>query len=129
VARPVEGSTETAEPADPQAARLTVERLIGWLESVAQAARAESDGAESFGVFGTATAATWLTGELGDRVNFFVDEDPSRVGRTHLDRPIYAPSGVRSGGKVYVALPPPWGESVARRLSDDRVRYISPPPF
>jgi 2-polyprenyl-3-methyl-5-hydroxy-6-metoxy-1,4-benzoquinol methylase len=127
VARPGTGSTEPAEPAGPHSARLAVERLIGWLDSVARSARAEADGAEAFGVFGTATGATWLAGELGDRVRFFVDEDPSRVGRTHLDRPIHAPSGVGPGGTVYVALPPPWGESVARRLSDDRVRYISPP--
>ena len=64
VARPGEGPTGTAEPADPRAARQTVERLIGWLESVARAAGAEADGAESFGVFGTATAATWLTPSL-----------------------------------------------------------------
>ena len=92
----------------------TVEHLIGWLESVVQAATSAADRSERFGLFGTATGATWLTGELGDRVRFFVDEDPSRIGRTHLDRPIYAPAEVPPESVVYVALPPASAESVAR---------------
>jgi hypothetical protein len=106
-----------------------VEGLIAWLESVARDARHAAARARSFGVFGTATGATWLCGELGDRVQFFVDEDPSRVGRTHLDLPVYAPSGVPPASDIYVPLPPPWGALVARRLSDRPARYLAPPPF
>jgi SAM-dependent methyltransferase len=129
VARPAENPTSSMNTPDPFAARATVESLIGWLELVVGAARAVAERADSFGLFGTATAASWLAGELGDQVRFFVDEDPSRAGRTHLDRPIYAPSDVPPGSDVFVALPPHLGDLVAQRLGNERTRYVAPPPL
>jgi SAM-dependent methyltransferase len=82
-----------------------------------------------FGIFGTSIAATWLTGELGDRVAFFVDEDPSRIGRSHLDRCVFEAGRIPAGAHVLVALAGEVGESVARRLEaarPDATVYVLP---
>ncbi len=49
---------------------------------------------EKVGIFGSSIAATWLFLELNGKVDFFVDEDLHRIGKTHLDRPIIHPRDV-----------------------------------
>lgn len=70
-----------------------------------------------FGLFGTAIAATWLDAELEGAAQFFVDEDPTRIGNRHLDRPILAPADVPEHATVFVALPSPTAEEVMERLT------------
>jgi SAM-dependent methyltransferase len=111
----------------PTVTRRRIEVLVGWLQSVAAAARDASRTSESFGLFGTSTAATWLTSELGSCVEYYIDEDANRVGRTHLNRPIYSPGQAPPGGCVFVALPTSLAGSVALRLGDSRVRFVPPP--
>jgi hypothetical protein len=57
-----------------------------------------------FGLFGTSTAACWLTGELDTPPDFYVEEDPQRVGRSAFGRPILAPGQVPSGACVFIPM-------------------------
>ena len=101
---------------------------IEWLQDVMDAAvRAARGGC--FGLFGTAIAATWLFGSMGDRIEFFVDEDPSRIGGRHLDRPILAPDQVPAGCDLFLALTPAVAERVRRRLRQYPIHLHSPPPI
>lgn len=78
----------------------------------------------SFGLFGSSIAATWTAANLSRLPNFFVDEDPARVGRAHMERPILHPSKVPADSDVFVALPPASCESVRTRHSGkNRVRW------
>lgn len=93
---------------------------VRWLEHVRQLANGLA-GRSPFGVFGTANAATWLASEVGtDRVAFFVDEDPGRIGRQHFERPICAPRDVPESARVLVAVPDPIGLAIAERLRQVR---------
>jgi hypothetical protein len=53
---------------------------------------------------------------LGDAVSFFVEEDPNRLGRPYLERPVLSPAEVQPGSVVYLALIPQIAAQVARRL-------------
>jgi hypothetical protein len=88
-------------------------------------ARAAARGG-NFGIFGTSVAATWLAGDLGDAVEFFVDEDPARQGRRHLGRPIYAPQQVPKGASVYLAFVAQVSSAIAQRLGALPIRFASP---
>ncbi len=95
-----------------------VARCLVWLEqtlSVAQRTQSQSRG--SFGVFGTSIGATWLASSLDRPVDFFVDEDPSRQGRLHLNKPILRPSEVSSAATVCMCLPYRQAQEVDDRLS------------
>ncbi len=100
---------------------------VDWLLRLRADAAQRAEG-RTFGIFGSSINAVWLGGELGDKVDFFVDEDRSRVGGTLLGKPIIAPDTVPEGAFVYVAMPFPWCEEIAGRLSDGRVTYLVPPP-
>lgn len=104
-------------------------RSLDWLRQVLAAARGYSS-QPPFGLFGTAIAGTWLGGVLGDRVDFFVDEDRLRQGRYHLGRPILMPDEVPDGHSVYMALPVEIAGPVYNRLQLARpsVHYVLPPP-
>jgi SAM-dependent methyltransferase len=91
------------------------ERAIRWLRELVAAAREQARGTD-FGLFGTSIAATWLHSEMEDQVHFFVDEDPSRVGRVHMGKPVYHPRDVSGRSLVFIALPTPQADDIKRRM-------------
>jgi SAM-dependent methyltransferase len=101
--------------------------IVQWLKQTVTAARASSL-KEAFGIFGTSIASTWLASELGDAVKFFVDEDPSRSGKTFMGKPVYDPAHIPVRGSVFLALPRPIAESVKGRLKCSTVSFHLPPP-
>jgi SAM-dependent methyltransferase len=101
-----------------------VSKALEWLETVATRASEIGDRSKgAVGVFGTAIAATWIGGVLNHRVDFFVDEDSTRIGRTFLDRPVLAPADVPPGADVLVPLAPAIATAVAGRLTTPQSRY------
>ena len=99
---------------------------VAWLARMAESVReyAQRDG---FGVFGTSIAATWIASQMGGRIEFFVDEDASRVGKQHMGRPILHPRDVPAQCTVYLALAPRIATTIAERLADLPWKRILPP--
>ncbi len=122
---------EGGSPEPPADSRAELERALDWLGRVAEhAAGLALNG--GLGVFGTATAGTWLAGVLGeDRVSFFVDEDPNKRGATHLGRPVIAPADVPAGSSVYLAFEPAAAAAIGRRFkrTHPRLKLAPPPPY
>lgn len=108
--------------------KLSVQKSVAWLKRVVIHA-SEVSSECNFGVFGTATAGTWLTSVLGDVVKFFVDEDHLRTGKTHLDRQVLQPVNAPKGSYVYLALPPMVARDVYLRLESYRLqfKFVVPP--
>jgi 2-polyprenyl-3-methyl-5-hydroxy-6-metoxy-1,4-benzoquinol methylase len=96
---------------------------VRWLQATVDAARgiAREVGADRFGVFGTSIAGTWLGSELEDAFGFFVDEDPSRIDRQFLNRPVYHPRAVPSRAHVYLGVAPLIAATLRQRLQQQRV--------
>ena len=111
---------------DPRVAVHRVEGDVAWLRSMLGHAGESADGSR-FGIFGTSVAATWLASGLGDAVEFFVDEDPARDGRTHLGLPILRPVQIPPGAVVYLAFVREVSRAIGRRLADLPVRFAMPP--
>jgi 2-polyprenyl-3-methyl-5-hydroxy-6-metoxy-1,4-benzoquinol methylase len=88
---------------------------VSWLEALAAFGRSLT-GRGPLGVFGTSIAGAWLSGELGEDIDFFVDEDASRVGKTWQGRAIHHPSAVPDGAPVLIGLPPAVADAIKRRL-------------
>jgi len=116
------------EPAhdDPREMISRIEGDVTWLRNMLGHAR-KFAGSGRFGIFGTSVAATWLASGLGDAVEFFVDEDPAREGRSHLDRPIFKPEQVPPGAVVYLAFVREVSSAISRRLADLPVKFAVPP--
>ncbi len=102
-----------------------VRAQIEWLDAVIGDAHEAARGA-SFGLFGTSIAAMWLFGQLADRVDFFVDEDPSRHNTTLCGRPVRAPEEIPAGAHVYVLLIPAAARAVTARLARPLVEFRVP---
>jgi SAM-dependent methyltransferase len=109
-------------PADALAAMRT---HLAWLQSLMEQA-SEIAEAGAFGIFGTSVAATWLAGVLIDKVEFFVDEDPDRVGRSHMGKPVFSPATAPASASIYLAFPGPIAQAIARRLASLPLRLILP---
>ncbi len=100
---------------------------IAWLADQVTSADTLARNSSGFGLFGTSISATWLAGQLGNYVSFFVDEDKARIGRRHMGKPILAPA--TADGDVYVPLIPSVAASVVQRLSRPGLRFHRPPPI
>lgn len=98
-------------------------RALGWIDQLLDTRRViveivrKANQAIPFGVFGTSIAATWIASELGDAVQFFVDEDPARGPRPFMGRPVLRPAEVEPGASVLVMLAPVVAATVVGRLS------------
>ena len=126
IAEPGIGTPPPPAPS-PQMVRSRVEAQIVWLQNLIDGARAAAAHARHFGLFGTSVAAMWLFGEVGDAVEFFADEDPSRRDRRLLDRPILHPDDVPAGATVYVPLIPQVARAVAARAAGSSIEFRLPP--
>lgn len=121
------GSGASAVPLSADEGLRFATRNLAWLASVLQESGQAASEHSAFGLFGSSIAATWLADALGDRVKFFVDEDPARIGRRHLNRPIVAPQNVPAGAGVYVGMAPVSAEAVVNRFTKARFELIPPP--
>jgi len=126
----LEGDGQSAEFPRPDGARAhaAVSASVSWLSTLVAIAEATAAKCNSFGIFGTSIAGTWLATSLGDRVAFFVDEDPHRIGREYMGKPIVAPSSVSPGSTVLLALAPTLASAVRARLHPLPIEFLVPPP-
>jgi len=106
------------------------ETCIDWLYEVKNSAKLAASSNTRFGLFGTTIASTWLFQEIKPLVEFFVDEDPNRVDRAYLQRPVFRPNTVPEGSVIFVPLPPQQATPLIRRLSSTGTySLIGPPPL
>ena len=104
-----------------------VSEHVTWLSALIEHAKSTAKSSATFGIFGTANAATWLATELGDQVKFFVDEDPNRIGRTYMGKPVVAPKDIPVASTVYLALAPSLASKIAQRLQNKTWSIIEAP--
>ena len=125
VARPARAVLPVPAAGDASAARQRIAGSLAWLRRTADLLR-EHGATAPVGLFGTSIAGTWLAAEAGDAIGFFVDEDPNRVGRTYLGRPVHAPADVPVGSRVFVGLPPAVAAGIATRLARPGITFLLP---
>lgn len=109
--------------------QLNVIQQVTWLTDFVDSAIKASAVPGTVGLFGTSIAATWLWPAVSERVQFFVEEDPNRIGRTHFGRPILAPAQVPPGAMVFLALVPAVAASIRLRLKHLPINFSDPPPI
>jgi hypothetical protein len=98
------------------------ERLV-WLRGVKHQAQQIRAGSDTFGIFGTAVAGSWLAGACNIKVDFFVDEDPNRIGGKHLGIPILSPGDAPPGADVFVGMAPAVSKRLAEKYSGAPARF------
>ncbi len=103
-----------------------VEATISWLLETSQQMREIAASSKSFGILGTSIASAWLTSELGRVPDFYVDEDPNRIGRTYNGAPILGSATVPVESDVFVGQPSVLARKIADRLSCGPGRYHVP---
>jgi SAM-dependent methyltransferase len=101
---------------DPAAETARAEAAIDFLAAVRDHAKQLREKTAKLGIFGTSIGGTWLHAELGGRVDFFVDEDASRIGHRHLGTPILSPAQVPAGSAVFMPLAERVARAAAARL-------------
>ena len=105
-----------------------IEATVNWLAAVQDAAE-KASAAGKFGIFGTSISGMWLYGALRDRVEFFVDEDRTRIGGSFEGRPILSPDEAPAQSTVFVPLAPGIAGKVVSRLAGKPARFMAPPEF
>ncbi len=114
VARPGTG-TWRAETVDAGVTGRGLRAALDWLGAVKNAIEGFGDG--KLGLFGTSIAAAWASSNLERRVDFYLDEDLSRVGNRFFDRPIEAPADAQRPSSVYIPLVPAIAAQISERLT------------
>ena len=93
---------------------------IDWMNSLLLKGKS-CDG--NIGIFGTSISATWLASSLGNKVDFFVDEDPNRIGRKHMGKNIFSIESAPEYSNILMPLRSDIANLVAKRLSENGCRF------
>jgi 2-polyprenyl-3-methyl-5-hydroxy-6-metoxy-1,4-benzoquinol methylase len=101
---------------DPNAIYAKISEYVNWLVKIIENAKSVAQDSKPFGIFGTSIAASWLATELGNQVEFFVDEDPHRIGRNYMGKQIFSPENVPETASVYLALAPTLAKKISQRM-------------
>lgn len=101
---------------------------IDWLLSIADMVRA-LDRQRPLCIFGTALGGTWLAHELPALPDFFLDEDPARIGRSLYGVPVVAPADAPRGATVILPLAPLIAANVMTRLASLDFDFVTLPPY
>jgi hypothetical protein len=101
---------------------------VAWLLDFTAQIRALTE-KSPIGIFGTSVAAMAFYGAFRDRVTFFIDEDPDRIGKIYDGKPVLAPASTHRDVPVIMALPPERAQLVAERLKETNMHMICPPPL
>lgn len=117
-----------SEPASKPDHGLHIARTtVRWLTDViAQVRDLAKDG--PIGIFGTSVAGMAFYGAFRDRVAFFVDEDPARIGKSYDGKPVLSPVQAPKGQPVFVALPPDRATRLVDRLGGTTAASFVAPP-
>tara|TARA_Y100000816_G_C26107396_1_gene588973 strand:- start:5015 stop:6118 length:1104 start_codon:yes stop_codon:yes gene_type:complete len=59
---------------------------------------------KKIGVFGVGTSSFYLYACLKDKIDFFVDEDPAKIGRKYYNKEIYNIDNLPKNSNVYVGI-------------------------
>jgi SAM-dependent methyltransferase len=121
-------ATPSAPPCEPEQGIRLARSTVTWLASVMAQIESLAENGQ-IGIFGTSVAGMAFYGAFRDRVDFFVDEDPARIGKTYQGTPVLAPADAHPDIPVVMALPPARARKAAERLSSTRMRAVCPPPF
>ncbi len=99
-----------------------VENDVNWLKRLYSLALSKS---KSYGIaiFGTSIAGTWLAGALQDRVKYFVDEDPTRVGTEYRGLPVYHPTMLPDTTAVFIPLIPEIAHNIINRYRCHNINF------
>ncbi len=112
-----------------------VEDHLGWLRHLLETLDLwRTDGKErpslsshpAIGLFGSSIASTWLLSHEADHIEFIVDEDPSRIGQTHMGRPILDPGQAPDGAAILMPMPASITGRIVSRLKHLPVNFIIP---
>jgi SAM-dependent methyltransferase len=125
VARAAVKPTLPPSAGDSRGSRARVTASLEWLTGTAQQLQNLLTD-RRIGLFGTSIAGTWLASEAGERIDFFVDEDPHRAGTRYLGRPVHSPTDVPANSIVFVGLPPVIASGICRRLETAEIFYLAP---
>jgi SAM-dependent methyltransferase len=110
-------------------AQTVAQRNLAWLDATMQCGRKLAQDCRPFGVFGTSIAGVWIASALDNRIDFYVDEDEARIGRSYFGAPIIATDAVPAGSTVFVCLEPKLAEAIIARHQSAGRRYLPPPPL
>jgi dTDP-4-dehydrorhamnose reductase/SAM-dependent methyltransferase len=78
------------------------------------------------GIFGSSISATWLASEVPGKIQFFVDEDSQRIGKSHMGLPIIGVDQVPAGASLLLPMNPAIARRIAARLAGSGLRFILP---
>lgn len=101
---------------------------IAWLRSVGEFCSKQKE-KHPLGIFGTSLVATWMTEELGRAPDFYLDEDPAKIGQTIGGVEILSPNDAPENAIVILAMASTVAEVVAARYQDKGFSFAFVPEF
>lgn len=104
-----------------------VQSSLHWLSKTAKEISKLAKKPEKLGIFGTSVSATWLASGLRNKPDFYVDEDPARIGRKFRKMEIISPKNIPKGSNIFLGQPFYIAKRIRKRIKTTNACYYLPP--
>lgn len=110
--------------AEPGYASESVENQLDWLIDIRVSLSQNFSGV--VGIFGTSIAGTWIASILDKDFSFWVDDDPLRIGQSHLGRPVLGLANVPANATLIMGVAPVLASKLVEKHAPRRpdIRFI-----
>ena len=97
---------------------------FNWLNSAVKEFSQSIKG-NDYAIFGTSIAGIWLSSQLGKRPIYFIDEDPSLIGKQIGNIPIITPADLGKDIDIVMAFTHTTGQNISLRIKEQYINCRS----
>ena len=101
--------------------KINVNDRIAWLNELVKLSNDKYEEGFKYGIFGSSISAMWLLGSAKNKVDFFVDEDLTKIGKKFMNIPIILPVEINEKSNVFV----PMSHIVAKKIKSKLENYLA----
>jgi 2-polyprenyl-3-methyl-5-hydroxy-6-metoxy-1,4-benzoquinol methylase len=106
--------------------KININSRIAWLNELVKSSNDMYEEGFKYGIFGSSISAMWLLGSTKNKVDFFVDEDLTKIGQNFMSIPIILPNEINQKSKVFVPMSHIVAKNIKSKLENSLCTYHIP---
>ena len=102
-----------------------ITKQINWLGEVLIKMPKKSQ--SKIGIFGTSIASAWVSNNINSSIDFYVDEDESRINNTFLKKRIIDSANIPEFSSLYIPLTYEIAKLIKTKIKKKNIRIVTSP--
>lgn len=102
-------------------------KQLNWLNQVLVKTKAQLKSDYKLGIFGTSIAAAWMSNNIKNNVDFYIDEDDSRINNKFLNKEIVSISNIPKFSSISIPFTYKTSKLIKSKIKQKNIEIITTP--